>query len=62
MIAYVIFSNDSLEGVVLDDAEKARICMSKLFCKDYAKQRSAIMTRTIYRAIANWHIHEIEVL
>jgi len=62
MTAYVICSNDSIEGVVIGNKHKAHQEMHKLSRKGYMEHKNSIKSRKAYNAIAYWHIHEIDVL
>ena len=62
MKAYIICSNNSIEGVAIDDAKKAREIMNKLARQDYVKFKKTFKTRRAYNFFADWHIHEMDVL
>lgn len=61
MIAYVICANNSIEGAVLDDEERA-LEESKRLADEYFKTHSFnFRDRAEYDHLIFWHLHETEV-
>ncbi len=61
MIAYCIFMNDSIEGVIIDDKDFAIEYMIKKAHDYYNRNLHAFETPEDYKIRCFWHIHDVPI-
>lgn len=62
MIAFVICVNDSIEGVVLNDEQRALQKMGEIADNHFKTIHHGCSTREEYDNLLFWHLHETETI
>lgn len=61
MKAYIIFCNDEIYGVVVENEKYAKRKMASLKRKHYNKNRIRSISKNDYDFMCFWHVHEVPI-